>query len=146
MLDAARALVPSTVHGDFTPHNILVDGETVAVIDMAGINEMEHETPCFDAAAMVVGLEERGGVADGTTAASSRAGLDGMIGHSCGPPGLPTMTRRCRCVTPCGTCADLYVLRTTGRLPGPRSWHVRRLRLAIERPEAILRLGSCVGR
>jgi hypothetical protein len=45
------------VHGDFAPHNILVDRERLTVIDFAGINEFDRETPWFDAAAMIVALE-----------------------------------------------------------------------------------------
>jgi hypothetical protein len=146
-LDAARALVPSTVHGDFTPHNILVDGETVAVIDMAGINEMEHETPCFDAAAMVVGLEESWRRRRRNYRRFSRAGLDGMVRAFLRSSGIADDDDALPVCYAVRHLARIYtVLGATGRLPGPRSWHVQRLRLAIERPEAILRLGSCVGR
>ncbi len=55
-----KTAVPSTVrvHGDFTPHNVLVQNGRLAVIDFAGIDEFDHGSPYFDVANMIVGLEE----------------------------------------------------------------------------------------
>ncbi|MBA3884174.1 MAG: phosphotransferase [Acidobacteria bacterium] len=143
MLDSAVAAAPVRVHGDFTPHNILVDGDTVAVIDMAGINEMECESHCFDAAAMTVGLEEAWRRRGRNYLRYVPAPVHRMIGAFLGSSGIDSDDAALPVCYAVRHLTRVYnVLRTTGRRPGPRNWHVRRLRLAIERPEAIRALRS----
>ena len=138
-LDRAAAARPVRVHGDFTPHNILVAGESVAVIDMAGINEMEFDTNAFDAAAMVVGLEESWRRRRRNYLRFFPAPVHGMVGAFLSASGV---TKQDPALPICYAVRHLTrvynILRTTGRVPGPRSWHVRRLRLALERPEALV--------
>ena len=60
LLDGIAALpthVGVRVHGDFTPHNVLVDGNGIAVLDQAGIEEFDRGSPWFDVACMMAGLE-----------------------------------------------------------------------------------------
>jgi hypothetical protein len=126
------------VHGDFTPHNVLVDGDTVAVIDLAGITEFERETPWFDAACMVVGLEETWRrraknhlryfpSAVRQMISAFLQSFDGAVDDASFP--------LCYAVRHFARIATRF--RQTSRQPGARDWHVRRLRLALERPDAI---------
>jgi Ser/Thr protein kinase RdoA (MazF antagonist) len=140
MFEAAASTETVRVHGDFTPHNVLVDGTSIAVIDFAGINEMERATRCFDAAAMVVGLEEAWRRRRRNYLRFSRRVLDRLVralmagsGVQAGDGALPV------CYAVRHLTRVYNILRTRGRLPGPRNWHVRRVRLAIEQPEAIQR-------
>jgi aminoglycoside phosphotransferase (APT) family kinase protein len=140
MFEAAGSTETVRVHGDFTPHNVLVEGASIAVIDFAGINELERATRCFDAAAMVVGLEEAWRRRRRNYLRFSRRVLDRLVralmarsGVHVGDGALPV------CYAVRHLTRVYNILRTTGRLPGPRNWHVRRVRLAIEQPEAIQR-------
>ena len=45
------------VHGDYSPHNILVSKKGIGVIDFSGIKEFEVTSPWFDVATMVSGLQ-----------------------------------------------------------------------------------------
>jgi len=61
LLERIQAIPPHggvRVHGDFTPHNLLVaDDGAIAVLDQAGIEEFDVGSPWFDVAWMVAGLE-----------------------------------------------------------------------------------------
>jgi aminoglycoside phosphotransferase (APT) family kinase protein len=57
-VEAHTAASTVRVHGDFSPHNILVNGDVLGVIDFAGINEFDRGSPWFDVATMYLGVEE----------------------------------------------------------------------------------------
>ncbi len=141
VLDSAVAVEPVRVHGDFTPHNILVAGEQVSVIDMAGISEFEFDTHCFDAAAMTVGLEESWRRRGRNHLRFFPSTVNAMIAAFLGASGVARDDRAFPICYAVRQLTRVYnVLRTTGRMPGPRNWHVQRLRLALERPDVILQL------
>jgi hypothetical protein len=56
-LDAMPPHLAVRAHCDFTPHNLLLDGGSLAVIDFAGIREFDFGSPWFDTGCMVAGLE-----------------------------------------------------------------------------------------
>lgn len=138
VLDGATTPEPVRVHGDFTPHNILVSGDAVAVIDLAGINELEFDTRAFDAAAMVVGLEEAWRRRGRNYLRFFPSSVHAMIGAFLRASGVgPDEGALPVCYAVRHITRIYNVMRMTGRTPGPRNWHVQRVRLAIERPEAI---------
>lgn len=142
-LDAATAAEPVRVHGDFTPHNILVAGDSVAVIDLAGINEMEFDTHAFDAAAMVVGLEESWRRRRQNHLRFFPSSVQAMVGAFLSASGIVKDDRALPVCYAVRHLTRIYnIVRTTGQVPGPRTWHVQRLRLAVERPDAILQLAG----
>ncbi len=47
------------IHGDYSPHNILVTTQGIGVIDFAGIQEFDIATPWFDVATLIVGIQRR---------------------------------------------------------------------------------------
>ena len=138
---SAVTLKPVRVHGDFTPHNVLVSGDRIAVIDFAGVSELEMETRCFDVAAMLVALEESWrfrrrnhlrffpGVMNRMAAAFLRS--SGVAEEDQVLPVCYAVRHLTRIYN---------ILKKTGRKPGARNWHVQRLRLALERPDEIRRL------
>jgi hypothetical protein len=142
VLNSTSAPVSARVHGDFTPHNILVDGHTIAVIDLAGISEFEVETPSFDAAAMVVGLEEAWRYRMRNPLRFGRGTVDAMIGAFLDASGVSGDRTFPVCYAVRHLTRIYNILRKSGRAPGPRNWHVQRVRLALEKPEAIRVLGG----
>jgi aminoglycoside phosphotransferase (APT) family kinase protein len=61
LLNAVASHRPASmarVHGDFSPHNLLIDAGRIAVIDYAGVQEFDEETPWFDVATMLCKFEE----------------------------------------------------------------------------------------
>lgn len=145
-IDATTSSETVRVHGDFTPHNILVKGETVAVIDLAGVSEFDRETRWFDVAAMVVGLEEtwRTRTTNYLRYCPSYAAamVSAFMGGYGGPPNDPAF-RICYAVRHMARIATRF--RRTGRAPGPRDWHVQRLRRALESPDWLSMLGRPLG-
>jgi hypothetical protein len=126
------------VHGDFTPHNVLVTENTISVIDLAGISEFERETRWFDVGAMMVGIEEtwRRRTVNHLRFFSSHVGAmlkafgAGYAVHA----DLGALSV-CYSVRHFARIATRF--KQTGRQPTARDWHVRRLVLGLERPEAV---------
>jgi hypothetical protein len=145
VLDSAVSLGPVRAHGDFTPHNILVSGDTIAVIDFAGISELEVETRCFDAGAMIVGLEESWRFRRRNYLRFSPAGVNRMIAAFLQASGVAEDDRPLPICYAVRHLTRIYnVVRKTGKKPGPRHWHVQRLRLALERPDEIRKLARAI--
>jgi aminoglycoside phosphotransferase (APT) family kinase protein len=144
-LDRSVTHVRVRVHGDFTPHNILVADTSISVIDMAGINELEWDTPAFDAAAMVVGLQENWRRRRRNHLRFFSAPINRMIQAFLSAAGL---REKDDALPLCYAVRHLQRIhnrrRVTGRLPGRSNWHVRQVRLALERPELIHQLGCDV--
>lgn len=142
VLQSAVSVGPVRVHGDFTPHNILVSGDHIAVIDFAGISELEMETRCFDAGAMVVGLEESWRFRGRNHLRFFPAGVNRMTAAFLQASGVAEDDGPLPICYAVRHLTRIYnILRKTGKKPGPRNWHVQRLRLALERPDEIRRLG-----
>jgi hypothetical protein len=146
VLDSTVAAEPVRVHGDFTPHNLLVHraadqrgtAERVAVIDMAGISEFEFDTHCFDAAAMVVGLEESWRRRSRNHLRFFPSTVNQMIAAFLGASGINRDDGAFPICYAVRHLTRVYnILRKTGKVPGAGNWHVQRLRLALERPEII---------
>lgn len=145
VLGSAVSVGPVRVHGDFTPHNILVSGENIAVIDFAGISELEVETRCFDAGAMVVGLEESWRFRGRNHLRFSPAGVNRMVAAFLQASGVIDDDGPLPICYAVRHLTRIYnILRKTGKKPGPRHWHVQRLRLALERPDEIRQLARAV--
>jgi hypothetical protein len=146
-LDAAVSIEPVRIHGDFTPHNILVSGDIISVIDFAGVSELEVETRCFDVAALIVGLEESWRFRQRNYLRFSSSTLSGMVRAFVEGSGV---TRDEAALPVCYAARHLTraynILRRSGRMPGPRSWHVQRIRVALERPELIRQYATGGGR
>lgn len=134
-IEGAPSSATVRVHGDFTPHNVLVAKSSLSVIDLAGISEFERETRWFDVACMVVGLEEtwrsrRSNYLRYFASYRHRMVMAFLEGY--GVPATDPAWTICYAVRHFARIATHF--QRGGRQPGAGDWHVRRLQLALERP------------